>query len=106
MRTLLRLIRDRQTLEWPTVQGVIQSSGRSKSFYPTAEIAYIYTINDERYYDVHQRAFFFRNSAEDYAKEFIPERKLTGRYCSEDPRKSFVSGQDQVTPPVWATRYR
>jgi hypothetical protein len=105
-RTLLRLVRDRKTAEWPTVEGIIHTSARSGSAYPAAEITYMYSVNNEGYFGVHNRAFFFRDSADDYAKLFIPEWKLTVRYSAKDPQASFVSDHDQVTPPVWATRYR
>jgi len=105
LRTLFRLIRDRNTRTWPTVEGEINTSGRSSSFYPTAEITYMYSVNDERHFGIHERAFFFRNSAEEYAKRFIPKSKVTIRYSADDPDKSFVSVHDQVAPPVWATRY-
>ncbi len=106
LRTLFRMVRDYKTSIWPRVEGEIQTSGPSSSFYPTAEIAYTYSVNDERHFGIHKRAFFFRDSAKDYAKQFIPKWKITVRYRSSDPAKSFVSAADQVPPPVWATRYR
>jgi hypothetical protein len=105
-RTLFRLIRDHNTGTWPTVEGEIHTSGRSSSSYPTARIAYVYSVNDERHFGIHERAFLFRNSAEEYAKRFIPKWKVTIRYSAVDPDKSFVSAHDQLAPPVWATRYR
>jgi hypothetical protein len=105
-RTLFRLIRDRNTRTWPTVEGEIQTSGRFGSFYPTSEITYMYSVNGERHFGIHERAFFFRDSAEEYAKRFIPKWKVTIRYSVDDPHKSFVSVHDQVAPPVWATRFR
>jgi len=66
----------------------------------------MYSVNDERHFGIHERAFFFRNSAEEYAKRFIPKCKVTVRYSADDSDKSFVSVHDQVAPPVWATRYR
>lgn len=77
LRTLFRLIRDRNTRTWPIVEGEIRTSGRSSSFYPTAEITYMHSVNDERHFGIHERAFFLRNSAEDYAKQFIPKSKIT-----------------------------
>ena len=106
LRTLLRLVRERNSAEWPTVEGIIQTSARSKSAYPAAEITYLYSVNNERYFGVHRRTFFFRDTAADYAKRFITEWKLTVRYSPKDPQRSFVSERDQVIPPVWATRYR
>ncbi|HEY7387329.1 MAG TPA: DUF3592 domain-containing protein [Bryobacteraceae bacterium] len=106
LRTLFRLIRDRSTRKWPTVEGEIHTSGRSSSFYPTAEITYMYRVNEERHANIHERAFFFRNSAEEYSKRFIPKCKVTIRYNADDPDKSFVSAHDQVAPTVWATRNR
>jgi hypothetical protein len=106
LRTSFRFIRDRDTRTWPTVEGEIHTSGCSSSFYPTAQITYMYSVNDERHLGVHARAFFFRHSAEEYAKQFIPKWKVTVRYSADDPNKSFVSVHDQVAPPVWATRYR
>jgi hypothetical protein len=66
----------------------------------------MYSVDDERHLGIHERPFFFRNSAEEYAKRFIPKWKVTIRYSADDPDKSFVSVHDQVAPPVWATRYR
>ena len=106
LRTLFRVIRDRNTSTWPTAEGEIHTSGRSSSFYPTAEITYIYSVNGERHFGIHNRAFFFANSAEEYAEQFIPNWKVTIRYSANDPHKSFLSVHDQVAPPVWATRYR
>ena len=106
LRTLFRLIRDRNTRTWPTVEGEIHTSGRSSSFYPRAEITYMYSVNGERHFGIHERAFFFRNAADEYAKRFIPKCKVTIRYSVDDPDRSFFSMHDQVAPPVWATRYR
>ncbi len=61
-RTLFRLIRDHNTRTWPTVEGEIHASGRSSSLYPTAKISYIYSVNGERHFGIHERAYFFRNS--------------------------------------------
>jgi hypothetical protein len=105
-RTLFRLIRDHNTRTWLTAEGEIHASGRSSSFYPTAEISYMYSVNGERHFGIHERAYFFPNSAEEYAKRFIPKWKVTVRYNAVDPDKSFVSAHDQVAPPVWATRFR
>ena len=66
----------------------------------------MYSVNDERHFGIHERAFFLRNSAEEYAKQFIPKSKITVRYKPDDPHEPFVSVHDQVAPPVWATRYR
>ena len=68
LRTLFRLFRDRKTQTWPRVDGEIHTSGRSSSFYPTAEVTYMYSVNDERHFGVHARSFFLRNSAEEYAR--------------------------------------
>jgi len=106
VQTALRLIRDRDTRAWPTVEGVIHASSRSSSIDPTAEVTYMYSVDGERYFGVHKRSFLLGNSADDYAKRFIPEWKVTVRYCEKDPQKSFVSERDQVMPPVWATRFR
>ncbi len=105
LRTLFRLIRNRNTRAWPKAEGKIYKSGRSSSFYPTAEIIYMYSVNDERHLGIHERAFFFRDSAEEYTRKFIPEWEIIVRYSTDDPDKSFVSGEDQVVPPAWATRY-
>jgi len=106
IRSLFRLIRDGNTRTWPTVQGEIQTSGRSPSYHASARITYMYSVNNERHFGIHERAFFFSDSAKEYAKRFIPKWKLTVRYSANDPGKSFVSADDQVAPPVWATRYR
>ncbi len=91
VRTLLRLIRDRKTRTWPTVEGEIHTSARSSSFYPAAEITYMYSVDHERHFGIHKRAFFFPASAEEYAKRFVPNCKVTVRYSADDPDKSFVS---------------
>jgi len=67
---------------------------------------YTYSVNDERHFGTHERAFFFRQSAEEYAKGFVPKWKLTVRYSVHDSDESFVSMHDQIAPPAWATRYR
>jgi hypothetical protein len=66
----------------------------------------MYSVNGERHFGIHERAFFFRNAADEYAKRFIPKCKVTIRYSVDDPDRSFFSMHDQVAPPVWATRYR
>ena len=66
----------------------------------------MYSVSDERHFGIHEKAFFLRNSAEEYAKGFIPNSKVSVRYSADDPDKSFLSVHDQVAPPVWATRYR
>jgi len=66
----------------------------------------MYSVNDERHFGIHKRAFYFNQSAEEYAKRFIPKWKITVRYSAKDPDRSFVSEHDQVAPPPWATRYR
>ena len=50
LRTLFRLFRDRKTKTWPRVDGEIHTSGRSSSFYPTAEVTYMYSVNRRRRY--------------------------------------------------------
>ena len=66
----------------------------------------MYSVNDGRHFGIHERAFFFRNSVEEYTKQFIAKSKVTLRYSADDPAKSLVSVRDQVAPPVWATRNR
>ena len=106
IRSLLRLIRCRKTRTWPTVEGEIQTSGDMGSSYPAGYITYWYSVNGERHFGTHERAFFLRQSAKEYAKQFIPKWKVIIRYSAKDPDQSFVSEGDQASPPVWATRFR
>ncbi len=106
LRTLFRLVRNRNTRTWPAVEGEVHTSGRSRSFYPTAEITYMYSVNGEPHFGIHETAFFLRNSVEEHTKRFIPKWNVTIRHSADDPDKSLVSVHDQVAPPVWATRYR
>jgi hypothetical protein len=66
----------------------------------------MYSVNGGRHFGIHARAYFFRNSAEEYAKRFIPKWKVTVRYGAVDPDKSLVPAHDQLAHPDWATRYR
>jgi Protein of unknown function (DUF3592) len=103
IRSLFRLIWIFSTRTWPRVEGEIQTSGSHNG---SAEITYTYSVSNKRYSGVHKRAFSFDDSAKEYARQFIPKWKITIRYSPGDPRESFVSADDQVPPPVWATRFR
>ena len=106
LRTLFRLIQDRNTRTWPTTEGVIQTSDCPSSSFLAAEVTYVYSVRDERHFGTQKKAFWSKDSALDYATQFIPNRKCVVRYSQTDPTESFISEDDQAIPAVWETRYR
>lgn len=85
-RTLFRFIQDWNARSWPIVEGEI--------------------LNGAQHFGLSREPFFFRSSADDYVKRFVPEWKVKIRYNASRPDESFLSEHDQAIPPAWATRYQ
>ena len=100
---LIRWCRDYRTRNWPTAKGQVESRRVTGS---SVVVNYAYKVDDEWFAGVHEKFCFDSSSAEEHAKRFVPKWSLVVRFSGADPARAVVVEDDQVMPPVWATRYR
>ena len=103
-RTVVQLIKEHRSSDWPVVQGsMVKAYPPGSSIYPEAEIAYTYRVEGKLYTGMHSRGFFLKLSAEDFANQFHAPRNIVVRYRPGEPTASVLRQADQVGQATAAT---
>ena len=90
-RTVVRLTRERRSRKWPVTNGgVLEASLADLGGCPRAEVIYMYRVEGKPYTGLHKRGFWYRSSAEEYARHFPPKSDLVVRYNPRKPMASVV----------------
>lgn len=68
--------------------------------YPYAEVIYSYSVGAESYSGTYLRGCWLKDTAERFAKKFMPPKRIMVRYCPDNPAKSFIKEKESnLVPP-------
>jgi len=94
-RTILRIVWEGRSNTWPTTVGVVEAAQASEhEMYPYAEVIYSYSVDNESYSGSYIRGCWFDNTAERFAKRFMPPKRVIIRYRPDNPAESFIKEKE------------
>ncbi len=62
--------------------------------YPYAEVIYSYSVDNESYSGSYIRGCWFDNTAERFAKRFMPPKRVIIRYRPDNPAESVIKEKE------------
>ena len=97
INTIASLTRARGSRGWPVADGIVATARGLQPVLgcPTAYVVYGYTVEGKRLWGMHEEAFIFHSSAEDFARRFPPGKRVAVRYKPAEPTISIVRDEDQ-----------
>ena len=92
IRSLIRFVRTLQSEKWTAEKGTVSSAICPAAVYggPVAEIGYTYIYKGEYYSGIHTKAFFLRDSAQNYVNGIIIGGQMPVRVNPARPEQSVL----------------
>jgi Protein of unknown function (DUF3592) len=101
-RVLMREFFRARARSWRRMDATIRSAQSGEhTMYPYTEISYTYKVKFERYKGTYKRGFWYSDSAQDFARAFVPSESLMIRVDPSSPHKSQVFEEDQSWYVGW-----
>ena len=102
IRVLMREFFRARSRSWRKTEANVRSAqAKENTMYPCAEISYTYKVTFERYQGKYKRGFWYRDSAQEFARLFVPNEYVTIRVRPEHPEQSYVFEEDQSWWDAW-----